>query len=441
MEAETSALEDEIISAVNDEQVSQAYFNALLHQWVKQSNPVLSGVKLQRGYAPPYNTTFLSGQYTPSLADISGHRIEEYGFSGVGLIVQPFTADYLRSDTLQHFDGIAIDNGMFTEAGQRNFTWDKYEKMVKMALAQEKREILRKFHFFTVPDQPFDWAKTMQKFQASRPYVERLRKYGAPVAICVQNGATDRSVPWDDVDVIFIGGDDKWKTGAEAQAIVQEAQKRRKTVHMGRVNNLKRMNVASGWGVETADGTYIMHELAKSLHDIERKNPMRRGESPQDYTQRLKRILHGQHQPNDLDSKEHHHTEPEIVGNFVNYVLDNQQRSNLERRYNSIATLIKQMGGRPLHKRALWEYDRFMPQVPGVEHDEDVVEFDPEGYVRIDGAGRPVRNAELFRALMMRVPYRAMPEGIPVDAKNYRVYTNYINRYIARMRDLGVMPK
>jgi len=433
-------LEDQIIAAIPDESVGQAQFDSLLHRWVKETNPELSGVKLQRGYGTPYNTSFLSGQYSPTLAAIAGDRKEKYGFSGIGLIVQPLTYQYLRSETLGNFDGIGIDNGMFTEAGRKAFTWPKYEKMVKTALAQEKREVLSRVHFFTVPDEPMNWDTTLDKFRMYQPDVQKLRKYGAPVAVCIQNGASVATVPWGSVDVIFIGGDDKWKTGDEAKAIVKEAQRRHVTVHMGRVNNLKRMNTASEWQVETADGTYVMHELAKSLHDIERRNPQRRDESQFNYYRRLKRILHGEHDPKDVEKEFRPVTEPEIVHNFVNYVLDNQKNNWLQRRYDAIAGLARQMG-RTLHRSTLMELDRYLPQVPGLETDEDVVEFDPAGNIRVDARGMPLKNREAFSELWKRLPYRPMPEGIPSDPKDWRVYNRYINRYIARMRDKGVMPR
>ena len=436
-------VEDNLFNAISNEQVSQADFGKMIYDWENAADPTLAGVKLQRNqYGKGGSTNFLSGQWTPSLAAVAGNRMEEYGYSNIGLIIQPFTYNYLRTERLKVFDGIGIDNGMFTKAGQQNFSWDKYEKMVKIALAQEKRGVLAKLHFFTIPDEPFNWLKTMEKFKESRAVVQKLRGLGAPVAVVTQNGANINNVPWDDIDVIFIGGNDNYKVGPESEAITKEAQKRGKGVHMGRVNGLKRLNTASEWGVDTADGTYLMHELGKSLHDIERLNPRRPNENQQDYAERLRRILHDEHDQKDLEpgNKVRHYSEPMIVNNFVSSVLDTQDNSNILRRYNAIANMVQQ-AGRPVSKAAIQQVDRYLPQIPQSEQDEDVVLFDDKGYVKMTTYGKPARNPDVFNQVNERLPFRSMPEGIPFDKDDPKVYTSYINKYIMRMRDMGVMPR
>ena len=82
-----------------------------------------------------------------------------------------------------------------------------------------------------------------------------LRMIGQPLSFVLQNGATIDNVPWDQLDVVFIGGCTSWKLGIEAEAIVREAKRRGKWVHMGRVNSLKRMRYAAGIGVDSCDGT------------------------------------------------------------------------------------------------------------------------------------------------------------------------------------------
>ena len=443
-ESETASLEDKIFAAINNDKVGQSEFDSMLKAWVKGDNPSMSGVVLKRGHHGKNQgegTTYFSGQLTPSYGAVSAHRKSESGFSGMGLIVTPLTYRYLRSHTLKQVDGIGIDNGMFTEAGQKNFSWPKYEKIVKTALAQEKREVLDQLHFFTVPDQPFDWVATMKKFREHTDQVKKLRSWGAPVAICIQNGATISNVPWGEVDVIFIGGNDEYKTGPDAQAITVEAKKLGKGVHMGRVNNLKRMNKGSEWGVDTADGTYVMHELAKALHDIEDKNPIRPRESLVQYHERLKRLLHGTHADKDLHAPGNKHlTEPQIIDNLVSYILDIQTRNNMGARYNAIADMTSRMKGKPLSRDAVQESDRFLPQVPHLSSDDDVVQYDEKGNVKIGRDGRPMKNWNVFSQVADRPEYRPMPKGIPFDPKDPGVYTKYINKYIMRMREAGIMP-
>jgi len=439
-EATTGGIEDQIFRAIEDERVSQAEFNKLLHEWVKATNPALSGKALRKTFGS-YNTTYLSGQWTPGYAAVAAERQASSGFSGLGLIVTPFTFQYLRSERLRDFDAIGIDNGMFSPKGRASFAWDRYEKMIKTALAQEKREVLAKLNFFAIPDEPFDWPKTLEKFNASKERVKLLRSYEAPAALCIQNGATVKDIPWEDIDVIFIGGDDQYKEGPDAEAISKEARRRGKGVHMGRVNNNKRLNTASRWQADSADGTYLKHELGKLTHEIERRNPRGQRESEPAYYARLKRILHGEHGPGDLhpDNTNPHPTESEIVTDFVNFVVDIQHHSNFQRRYDAIADLVRRSGGR-VNKRTLWEYDRFLPQVPGME-DEDVVEFDQMGNVLTGRDGKPLRNQDVFSQLNMRPPYRELPPGIPFDPRKKEIYNKYMNRHVERMRQWGVMSR
>jgi hypothetical protein len=109
-ETTTADYEDEIFDALISDRVSQSAFNEMLKKWIQQSNPALAGKRLDRKIAPAYNTTYLSGQLTKSYAAISASRIAEHGFSGLGIIVQPFTYHYLRTKTLNNFDSIGIDN-------------------------------------------------------------------------------------------------------------------------------------------------------------------------------------------------------------------------------------------------------------------------------------------------------------------------------------------
>lgn len=190
---------------------------------------------------------------------------------------------------------------------------------------------------------------------------------------------------------------------------------------MGRVNNVQRMDIASDWGINTTDGTYLMHELAKKLHDIERTNPKAGAESEQQYYARLKKSLY-----------EH---EPQIANDLINYVIDMQKNSWAVARYNAIANLSNKI--RPLNKTTIVAFDNYLPQVPGLE-DDDVVQYDRNGNVALDAQGRPLKNSIYF--MKAKMPWKDLPEGIPFDPKDWKVYSKYITRYIARMREKGVMP-
>lgn len=65
------------------------------------------------------------------------------------------------------------------------------------------------------------------------------------------------AVPWDAFDVLFIGGDTEWKLGKHARSLIQEAKKRDKWVHMGRVNSARRYRYAQHVGCDSVDGTFV----------------------------------------------------------------------------------------------------------------------------------------------------------------------------------------
>jgi hypothetical protein len=65
-------------------------------------------------------------------------------------------------------------------------------------------------------------------------------------------------VPWDEFDVLFLGGSTEWKLGEAAAALTAEAKSRGKHVHMGRVNSRKRYRYARSIGCDSVDGTYLV---------------------------------------------------------------------------------------------------------------------------------------------------------------------------------------
>jgi hypothetical protein len=108
--------------------------------------------------------------------------------------------------------------------------------------------------FAVCPDVPFDAAATLARFSELGAVV---RACGYPVALAAQNGLEDMTVPWDGLDVLFLGGDTAWKLGPAARRLTAEARERGKGVHMGRVNSLRRYRYASAIGCTSVDGTYL----------------------------------------------------------------------------------------------------------------------------------------------------------------------------------------
>ncbi len=122
------------------------------------------------------------------------------------------------------------------------------------AWAGRFRSEARNCRFVVAPDVVCDAAATIER---STPHLAAIRTMGYPVALVAQNGLEDMTVPWDEFDVLFLGGDTPWKLGAAARALTVEANRRGKWVHMGRVNSRKRLIYAAEIGCSSVDGTYL----------------------------------------------------------------------------------------------------------------------------------------------------------------------------------------
>jgi len=72
-------------------------------------------------------------------------------------------------------------------------------------------------------------------------------------------------VPWGSFDALFIGATISWKLGSAAAALAAEARARGLTVHMGRVNSLRRLRYAHTIGCHSVDGTYLAYGPDRNL--------------------------------------------------------------------------------------------------------------------------------------------------------------------------------
>lgn len=108
--------------------------------------------------------------------------------------------------------------------------------------------------FAVAPDVVGDAAATAAK---STPWLGPIRELGYQVAWVAQDGQEYLPVPWDAFDCLFIGGSTEWKLGPSARALVVEAKRRGKWVHMGRVNSKRRFDYARFIGCDSVDGTYL----------------------------------------------------------------------------------------------------------------------------------------------------------------------------------------
>lgn len=146
---------------------------------------------------------------------------------GVGLMVQPGNSYHLR---VGRFPFYAADNGCFAD------------KWVEDAhLAWLDRLTRDRCLFAVSPDVYPDAAESLAR---GLSYAPLLREMGFPVAVVAQDGAEALTWPWDELDVLFIGGArtpnprHEWKLSAAAADLAGRARAAGKWVHMGRVNSI-----------------------------------------------------------------------------------------------------------------------------------------------------------------------------------------------------------
>lgn len=156
-----------------------------------------------------------------------------------------------RFSSLGRFPVWAADNGCFNQGDAFDLdsflTWlDRHAAFVPTCL------------FAVAPDVVADAEATLRR---SGPAFGKIRALGYPVAFVAQDGLERdelrERIPWQAFDCLFIGGTTEWKLSQHAMSLVQEAKRRGKRVHMGRVNSGRRLTTAIVWGCDSADGTML----------------------------------------------------------------------------------------------------------------------------------------------------------------------------------------
>ena len=142
----------------------------------------------------------------------------------------------------------AADNGAFSAAWQGDDqAWWEWVK------SRPNRDLCA---FIVAPDVIGDAVETLAR---SLPWLSRIRELGMPAAFVAQDGLEKLAVQWDTFDVLFIGGSTAWKLSPHARFLTLEALDHGKTVHMGRVNSLKRWKIAHAWGCASVDGSFLTY--------------------------------------------------------------------------------------------------------------------------------------------------------------------------------------
>lgn len=141
----------------------------------------------------------------------------------------------------------AADNGCFASK------WDKGRWWAFLDYHADKR--FNQCCLFAVAPDVVGNARATAEL--SGPWLEPIRDLGYSVAYVAQDGQEDFSPPWSEFDCLFIGGSTGWKLGEHAKGLALKAGELGKWVHMGRVNSTKRMLLASRWGCDSVDGTFL----------------------------------------------------------------------------------------------------------------------------------------------------------------------------------------
>lgn len=140
--------------------------------------------------------------------------------------------------------------------------------------------------FATAPDVVAHAPATLVR---SAPYLAQIRGMGYPAALVAQDGLQSDAqhlwawargrhpgrlqIPWDEFDVLFVGGSTAWKLGPDARRLAAQAKAHGKWVHVGRVNSEQRLRYSSapypyGLGADSADGTYIAFGPDRNLPNV-----------------------------------------------------------------------------------------------------------------------------------------------------------------------------
>ncbi len=134
-----------------------------------------------------------------------------------------------------------LDNGCFSRFERK--TWDR---MIAEAKGMEDRP-----KFVCLPDIVGDARRTLDLYKMFLPNVAGLKR-----CLVLQDGIGGQDIPWCQVDAVFVGGSDNFKTSGECMAAVKVAKYSGRWVHVGRVNTAERVKFWLGIA-DSIDGSGI----------------------------------------------------------------------------------------------------------------------------------------------------------------------------------------
>jgi hypothetical protein len=113
---------------------------------------------------------------------------------------------------------------------------------------------------------PDYYPNAVESLRRGMEFAGIIREMGFPVALVAQDGAEKLRWPWNDFDVLFVGGErntanprKEWKISRQAEDLCRDARNHGKWVHMGRCNSWWKIERARAMGCNSADGTFLKH--------------------------------------------------------------------------------------------------------------------------------------------------------------------------------------
>ena len=188
----------------------------------------------------PCAITYLSGLLHADL----------FGTACLGMMMAPGS-----TKTVPQGMPVALDNGAF--GGK--YRGDDF--FLRWLDKQSRAGVL----FAVSPDVVGDADGTLKR---SLPMLPRIRDLGFPVAYAGQDGFDAGVVPWELMDVLFIGGSTQWKMGMGGREAIAAAHQHGKAVHFGRANSWTRLAYAAGLGCVSADGTTIKYNPGRYVSEV-----------------------------------------------------------------------------------------------------------------------------------------------------------------------------
>lgn len=134
----------------------------------------------------------------------------------------------------------ALDNGVFS---------DKWQEGVWLRRLEKLAEFTPTCIGAVVPDVISDHEATLERWQQ---YAQTVKDLGYKAAFATQLGATVENIPWDEVDVLFIG-DSEVNRRQYCFPLIDEAIRRGIHVHVGRINSVSA--IERYWRADSVDGT------------------------------------------------------------------------------------------------------------------------------------------------------------------------------------------